>query len=190
MTNYIFTKSVFLGLLIVLTGCSKQLGQITTSELERDELASVVTTITIDGNLEGVFDIITTARFWPQWHPATTEVGGVTQRPYQLGDRIHERGRIRNKDYLITWKVTEYIRPTHVVLRSERSAAEITYSFHENVYKTVFERNLEFRMEDLDDLMLTRDQVVGLMKAQSESAVNEVKNSVEKILREESRELR
>ena len=91
---------------------------------------------------------------------------------------------------MLTWKVTEYIRPTHVVLRSERSAAEITYSFHENVDKTVFERNLEYRMEDLDDLMLTRDQVVGLMKAQSESAVNEVKNSVEKILREESRELR
>ena len=84
----------------------------------------------------------------------------------------------------------EFIRPSHVVLGSERSATQITYSFQENAGKTVFVRNLEYRIEDLKDLMLSQQRIVKLMKVQSERAVNEVKRSIEKIIREESREFR
>ena len=39
-------------------------------------MAAVVNTIKIGGPAEAVFDLVTTARFWPEWHPATRAVGG------------------------------------------------------------------------------------------------------------------
>ena len=54
-------------------------------------MTAVVNTVTINGAPKAVFDLITTARLWPQWHPATKGVGGVVERPYGLGDMIHER---------------------------------------------------------------------------------------------------
>jgi len=41
--------------------------------------------VTIGGPPERVFDLVTTARYWPDWHPATLAVGGVTERPMALG---------------------------------------------------------------------------------------------------------
>ena len=57
-------------------------------------MAVVTTSIHIQGQANAVFDLMTTARFWPQLHPATTAVGGVTERPFQLGDVVHERAQI------------------------------------------------------------------------------------------------
>src|SRR5262245_8578270 len=54
----------------------------------------VVNSVRIDGAVEQVFDLVTTTKYWPQWHPATVGVGGVTERPIALGDVIHERARI------------------------------------------------------------------------------------------------
>ena len=42
-------------------------------------MAAVVNTIKIGGPAEAVFDLVTTARFWPEWHPATRAVGGLTR---------------------------------------------------------------------------------------------------------------
>jgi hypothetical protein len=30
----------------------------------------------VDRPIGAVFDVVTTARFWPEWHPATRAVGG------------------------------------------------------------------------------------------------------------------
>ena len=57
-------------------------------------MAQVTNTIVIDGPIDRVFDEVTTTRTWPQWHPATVEVGGVIDRPIQLGDKIYEKARI------------------------------------------------------------------------------------------------
>jgi hypothetical protein len=57
-------------------------------------MAQVINVIQINGAIEPVFDLATITRFWPQWHPATTGVGGVTERPVLLGDKIRERAVI------------------------------------------------------------------------------------------------
>ena len=62
-------------------------------------MATLTTTIQIHGALAPVFDLVTTTRFWPQWHPATIGVGGVTERPFQLGDKIRERAHIGAHTY-------------------------------------------------------------------------------------------
>src|SRR5262249_55217918 len=70
-----------------------------------DAMALIVNIITITGPAEAVFDLVTTARYWPRWHPATLAVGGVTQRPFGLGDRIHERVRFGEVVTQGTWEV-------------------------------------------------------------------------------------
>jgi uncharacterized protein YndB with AHSA1/START domain len=142
--------------------------------------------VTITGAPEAVFDLITTARFWPQWHPVSRAVGGVTERPYGLGDRIHERGRIGDRDFQITWKVVEHVRPSRVVLQSERSPTRITYSFQARDGATIFTRRLEYKGENVAAATPTPDEINRLMQVQSEQAVNQLKALAEKILREEA----
>src|SRR4051812_22779108 len=55
-------------------------------EEEEHSMALIVTTVPILGPAEAVFDLVTTARFWPDWQPATLAVGGVTERPFGPGD--------------------------------------------------------------------------------------------------------
>jgi uncharacterized protein YndB with AHSA1/START domain len=181
-----FAKLSSIGALLVLTAYYSQQEQLASDDFRRDGMTSVVNTVTITGAPEAVFDLITTARFWPQWHPASMAVGGVTERPYGLDDRIHERGRIRDQDFQITWQVVEHVRPSRVVLQSGRSPARITYSFQGRDGATVFTRKLEYKMENFTAVAATPDEVDRLMRVQSEQAVNELKALVEKILREEA----
>jgi uncharacterized protein YndB with AHSA1/START domain len=152
----------------------------------RVTLSSVINTISIEGAPEAVFDLVTTARFWAQWHPATTGISGVTQRPYLLGDRIIEQGRIGKGEFKVIWKVTEYVRPRRIVLQSEASPVQITYSFNSRGNTTEFRRELKYNPEDLKAISVDPKEVNRLMQTQSEQAVKQLKGLVEKILREET----
>ena len=101
----------------------------TAADKKPSSMAAVVNTVSINGAPKAVFDLITTARLWPQWHPATKGVGGVIERPYGLGDLIHERGRIGDKNFDTTWKVVEHVRPSKIVLQSQNAPTRITYTF-------------------------------------------------------------
>ena len=35
----------------------------------------------VDRPIDAVFDVVTTARFWPEWHPATRGVEGTSTIP-------------------------------------------------------------------------------------------------------------
>jgi uncharacterized protein YndB with AHSA1/START domain len=39
----------------------------------------------VDRPIDAVFDVVTTARFWPEWHPATRGVEGDIDHPARLG---------------------------------------------------------------------------------------------------------
>jgi hypothetical protein len=129
---------------------------------------------------------VTAARFWPQWHPATRAVGGVTERPYGLNDRIHERGRIGDREFAVTWTVVEHVRPTRVVLRTERPPAQITYTFQAQDGATVFTRALTYQVEPSAAAATGPEVLDRLMRAQSEQAVNQLQAFVEKVLRDEA----
>src|SRR5438046_7082022 len=104
-------KSLLLASLAVIVLCANQTA-IRAAESKQSGMTAVVNTVTINGAPKAVFDLITTARLWPQWHPATKGVGGGVERPYGLGDLIHERGRIGDKDCERTWNAGEYPRPS------------------------------------------------------------------------------
>jgi uncharacterized protein YndB with AHSA1/START domain len=149
-------------------------------------MTRVVNTVTINGPSKAVFDLITTARLWPQWHPATKGVGGVVERPYGLGDLIHERGRIGDKDFETTWKVIEHVRPSKIVLQSQKAPTRITYTFTAGKGTTVFTRKLEYKPE----VFASVKELEKVMREQSEQGVTQLKALVEKILSEEAKPLK
>jgi hypothetical protein len=148
-------------------------------------MGSVINTINITGPVGPVFDLVTSARFWPQWHPASRAVGGVIQRPYQLGDVIQEHVQLAGKDFQVAWKVVEHLRPTRIVLQAETSSSRITYTFEARGAEVAFCRELaydevEFR-QALPEIDLGRQ-----MHAQSEEGLRRLKGLVEATLRAET----
>jgi hypothetical protein len=78
---------------------------------------NVTTTTEIQGEIHAVFDLLATARFWVHWRPATTGVGGVTERPFQLGDLVRACAQIGSRVHEGNWRVSEHMRPPHAQLR-------------------------------------------------------------------------
>jgi uncharacterized protein YndB with AHSA1/START domain len=176
------TRLLCLGALVFVFGCDNLSEQLAIRDRRPEGLSAVTNTVTIDGATEAVFDLVTTARFWPQWHPATRVVGGVTERPYRLADRIYEAGRIGTQEFQTSWKVVQHVRPSRVVLQSEKSPTRITYSFQARNGATVFTRELEYQMENFAAVAAAPGAVEQLMRSQSEQAVRQLKSLVETIL--------
>ena len=185
MTMKIAANFFLLGALAVIVFCYNQTSVTAAGESKQSGKTIVVNTVTINGPPKAVFDLITTARLWPQWHPATKGVGGVVERPYGLGDLIHERGRIGDKDFETTWKVIEHARPSKIVLQSQKAPTRITYTFTPGKGTTIFTRKLEYQAENF----APAKELEKVMRDQSEQGVNRLKALVEKILSEEAKPL-
>lgn len=149
-------------------------------------MASVVNSSTITGPAAAVFDLVTTARFWPQWHPASRAVGGVIERPYQLGDLVYERGEVAGIPFRIAWKVDEHIRPLRTVLRAETPSVRIIYTLQDQAGTIHFRREVEYDEAAFRAVMPDPGALRGLLHAQSEEAVHRLKELVERILRQEA----
>jgi hypothetical protein len=133
-----------------------------------------------------VFDVVTSARFWKMWHPATYAVAGVTERPYLLGDVIHERVQFAGKDLVVTWKVVEHDRPNRVILQSEKSSSRIIYTFEAKDDVIIFCRELQYDEALFRKLIPDAKELRKLMHEQSEEGLKQLKVLVEKTLRAET----
>ena len=145
-------------------------------------MARVINSVWIDGPVEQVFDLVTTTQYWPQWHPATVGVGGVTERPIALGDVIHERARIGGRMYEGDWTVAEHVRPARVMLQAGSGRLHISYTFRAAGAATEFERTLEYRPEDFAQAGADPAAVEALMYGQSEQGLQKLKRLVEALL--------
>jgi hypothetical protein len=150
-------------------------------------MKSVVNSVLIQGRVEAVFDLVTSARYWPQWHPATLGVGGVRERPFLLGDVIRERARIGQEVYEGDWTVAEHVRPARAVLRALGGRLHIRYVFAALGKATEFQRELEFDPDDFRASAPDADALVQLMHDQSEQSLRKLKVLVEGILDEEAK---
>jgi uncharacterized protein YndB with AHSA1/START domain len=148
-------------------------------------MTTVTNAVAINGPSRAVFDLITTARFWPQWHPATKAVGGAVERPYGAGDLIHERGQVGNTEFTTTWKVVEQVPQSRVVLESQTAPARITYTFKPGEGVNTFTRTLEYETRNFAAV----ENAEQIMREQSETAVRQLKALVERILSEERKPL-
>ncbi len=110
-------------------------------------MATVTNQALIRGNVDRVFDLVTTARYWVQWHPATVAVSGQVIEPMRLGDVIRERARIGGMEAEGEWTVTALERPKHVVLQmpgTRLGDLRITYAFRPMGDQVEFTRALEY----------------------------------------------
>jgi Polyketide cyclase / dehydrase and lipid transport len=153
-------------------------------------LTTITNAIAIRGLAGPVFDLATTARLWPRWHPATRAVAGVTERPYQLGDLIHEDIEVGGVAARVVWRVTEHDRPHRVTFQRDSPLARITYTFQQAKEVIEFRRELEYEASVAADLFPDPAQLERLLHAQSEQSLRQLKALVEGILLEEAAGLR
>ena len=97
------------------------------------------TEVLIDGQQEKVFDIVTTIGHWVRWASIARAVGGVTERPIQLGEPIYEFVRTPTGPQEVVWHITEHDRPRRMKLEVE-DGTSITYHFTPQGDGTVFRR--------------------------------------------------
>ncbi len=146
----------------------------------------VTKSILIRGNAERIFDMVTTAKYWPQWHPATVGVSGAIEQPMQRGDKIRERARIAGVEAEGDWTVADLERPTRVVLKmagTRLGDLQIAYRFAPRGEDVEFTRELEFDSSKLP-AMIPASLVERQMDSDSEQALKRLKDLVERILRE------
>lgn len=109
-----------------------------------------INSATFNAPVSKVFSYITQARFWPLWHVDSKAVGGVTDRPYVLGDVIYEKGLTDGQDFGLFWHVVEWEKDKKVVLYDKKTNTYLRYTFTEENGITTYSR--ESKM-DRDVLM-------------------------------------
>jgi uncharacterized protein YndB with AHSA1/START domain len=100
----------------------------------------------VDRPIDAVFDVVTTARFWTEWHPATRGVEGDVDHPARLGDRIIEHVTIAGIEGSGTWTVVEYDRPHQLALETDLAVGHLRIAYQLTTVDggTRFQRDLDF----------------------------------------------
>jgi hypothetical protein len=127
-----------------------------------------------DRPIDAVFDVVTTARFWTEWHPATRGVEGDIDHPARLGDHIVEHVTIGGIEGTGTWTVVEHDRPLHLALETELAVGRlrISYQLAAVADGTRFQRDLDY--PDLGP------RIAAVMEAQSRAGVASLAALVER----------
>jgi uncharacterized protein YndB with AHSA1/START domain len=149
----------------------------------KNTIRSVATvSVHIDRPVEEVFDLITTASKWTQWHPATVFVSGAIFHPALEGETIVEVVRFGMARDRFAWQVEEREAPHRWVIRakSERHGqkVKIVYALQPEDGGTRWEREMTFyfpgAFELLDRLLLNR-----ILTKNSQTAVRRLKELME-----------
>ena len=129
----------------------------------------------VDRPIDAVFDVVTTARFWPEWHPATRGVEGDIEHPARLGDKITEHVTIAGIQGSGTWSVVELDRPHHLALETDLAFGHLRISYQLIAVdggRTRFQRDLDF--PELGP------QVSAAMQAQSAEGITSLAHLVQR----------
>jgi uncharacterized protein YndB with AHSA1/START domain len=129
----------------------------------------------VDRPIDAVFDVVTTARFWPEWHPATRGVEGDIDHPARLGDKITEHVTIAGIQGSGTWSVVELDRPHHLALETDLALGHLRISYQLTTVdggRTRFQRDLDF--PELGP------QVSAAMQAQSAEGITSLAHLVQR----------
>lgn len=144
-------------------------------------MTTVKNQIHLRGKYGDIFDLVTTAKYWTQWHPATVEVRGQIETPMQLGDVIWERAKIGEAIGENDWTVTEWARPTRFVLSMPSTRLgdlKITYGFTPHGDGVEYTRELQYDASGFPPPVAK--QIEQQMASDSAEALHRIKALVEK----------
>lgn len=146
-------------------------------------IRSVATvSVHVDRPMEEVFDFITTASKWTQWHPATVSVSGDVDHPALEGETIVEVVRFGLARDRFEWKVEEREAPYRWVIRAQserhRQKVKIAYTLKSEDGGTSWEREMTFYLpgsfKHLNKLFINRT-----LTRNSRKAVRQLKELME-----------
>lgn len=133
------------------------------AELASDERAPrVTTTLTIPAAAAELFALVTNARQWPRWHPATASVRETPDRPLRQGESVIESIRAAGRSFDARWVVVECDAPRRWVIATDspQGCAWIEYTLDPDQTYTRSARRLRWRSHGafwaLCDRWLTR----------------------------------
>ncbi|WP_457134095.1 SRPBCC family protein [Mycobacteroides abscessus] len=143
-------------------------------------------TITFSAPPSIVFDLVTQARFWPQWHTSSRAVGGVTQRPYRTGDTVYEHGELEDgSEQHLYWHVAEQQPGQRSVLVDHDNGVALRYELDPADHShTKFTRQTLYRK----DSAFTAQQKNNITAA-SEASITRFQNHIETIINQERESL-
>lgn len=150
-------------------------------------MTQVTDTIKICGPLEQVFELVTTTKYWTEWHPATFGVSGQVEQALHLGDKVKERAKIGGAEVEGTWTVTTSEPPHRLVLSMPATRLgdlTIEYAFDQIDGMVKFTRGLEYDLSALPGAQQTR--IAEQMKSDSAIAVARIKQMVERLIEQEN----
>lgn len=96
-----------------------------------------------------VFDFVTNASQWWNWHPATRSVRDTPSRPLGLGETATERIHAGFREFDAVWTVTACERPKlwRIETSTAYGASAVTYRLEPLGGGCRFERTCEFHKE-------------------------------------------
>lgn len=145
-------------------------------------MTRIVVSIFISKPIEVVFDYVTTAANWPEWHPSSKAVQGAVDHSAGTGEQIIERVRVMGIRDTYTWTVRERRVPTlwSVDCVNRMGAqAKITYTLTGQDNGTLFQRELIYTVPGSFYQWLDKLFMVKYMTAVSEQALNRLKQKLE-----------
>lgn len=143
-------------------------------------MSKVTNSIGLRGEPAAIFDLVTTARYWPQWHPATVGVSGQIDNPMRFGDVIRERALIGGMEAENDWTVTRLERPHLIVLSMPKTRLGdllISYTFEPREGGVEFVRELEYDASGFTPELQSR--IEQQMHSDSAEALRRIKGFVE-----------
>lgn len=107
-------------------------------------MVTIQNTIIINRSIQAVFDIATTTKYWPVWHPQSLKVKGSIEHPIQLNERASEIVALLGQKRWVEWTCTSRDAPYYLKLeaKSKGIRSEIEYKFKTVEGGTQFTRHL------------------------------------------------
>ena len=145
-------------------------------------MTRIVTDIVIERPVEAVFDYVTAPAKWPQWHPSSLGVDVATDKSLDAGEQVREAIKVGWQRDHVVWTVLERERPRRWVIegRGESGgAATLRYQLVADGPRTLFQRDLTYRMPNAFLGLIDRLIVRHIMRAASRKALARLKRVLE-----------
>lgn len=151
--------------------------------------SGITNDINIKQPAEVVYDYVTTADNWKDWHPNTRDTDGANDHPATLGEEITEYLKIGDFDAgTIHWVVTGDSRPTLWQITGEYADAPVQFTITYTLTTTRrgdthYRRELVYTFEETSlNVLLNYFFIRPAMRFTSTQAVRHLKAEVEDLM--------
>jgi uncharacterized protein YndB with AHSA1/START domain len=146
-------------------------------------MTRIYTSAHIHKPIEQVFEYVTTAGNWPQWHPASLGVSGAIDHPGLPGEQITEQFLVAGRRGEVVWTVRTREVPRRWVIDGvivgRATGGTITYTLTPRDGGTLFEREFTYPAPNLLFAFLDWLFIRRRVQAESEEAMKRLRARLE-----------